>query len=82
MNVFVSSDGQPPVSASVNFQQNGSIAGLFIGVVGQAYEIQRSTDLVSWVVLKTVIPAPDCTILLTDAAPPPVKAFYRIKRTP
>ena len=82
VNVFVSSDGQPPVSASVSFQQNGSIAGLFIGVVGQAYEVQRSTDLVTWTVLKTVLPAPDGTIPLTDLAPPSGKAFYRIKETP
>ncbi len=82
VNVFVSGDGQPPVSASVNFQQNGSIAGLFIGIVGQAYEVQRSTDLVVWTVLRTVLPAPDGTIPLTDLAPPSSKAFYRIKETP
>ena len=82
VNIFVSSDGQPPVSASVNFQQNGSIAGLFIGVVGQTYEVQRSIDLVTWTVLKTVLPAPDGAIPLTDLAPPSSKAFYRIKETP
>ena len=82
VNVFVSANGQPPVSASVNFQQNGSIAGLFIGNIGQSYDVQRSTDLVSWTVLKTVLPAPDGTIPMTDPAPPSVKAFYRIKETP
>jgi hypothetical protein len=82
VNVFVSTNGQPPVSASVNFQQNGSIAGLFIGIVGQSYQVQRSTDLIAWTVLKTVLPAPDGTIPLTDLAPPSSKAFYRIKETP
>ena len=82
VNVFVSTNGQAPVSASVNFQQNGSIAGLFIGVVGQGYEVQRSTDLVTWTVLKTVLPAPDGTIPLLDPVPPTSKAFYRIKETP
>ena len=82
VNVHVSADGQPPVSASVSFQQNGSIAGLFIGIVGQAYEVQRSTDLTTWTVLKTVLPASDGTIPLLDAAPPSDKAFYRIKETP
>lgn len=82
VNVFVSTDGLAPVSASVNFQQNGSIAGLFIGILGQSYEMQRSTDLITWSVLKTVIPAPDSTIPLLDPAPPTDKAFYRIKETP
>ena len=82
VNVFVSPDGQPPVSASVGIQQNGTVAGLFIGIVGQAYEVQRSTDLVTWTVLKTVLPASDGTIPLLDAAPPSDKAFYRIKATP
>lgn len=82
VNVFVSANGQPPVSASVSFQQNGSIAGLFIGIVGQTYEVQRSTDLAIWTVLKTVLPAPDGTIPLLDPAPPSTKAFYRIKETP
>ena len=50
--------------------------------MGQAYEVQRSTDLVTWTVLKTVLPASDGTIPLLDAAPPSDKAFYRIKATP
>ncbi len=54
----------------------------FIGVTGQAYELQRSTDLITWIVLETVLPASGGTIPLTDPAPPSVKAFYRIKATP
>ncbi len=82
VNVFVSDSGLPPVSASVNFQQNGSIAGLFFGVSGQSYEVQRSPDLLSWTVLKTVLPAPDGTVPMTDPAPPVDKAFYRIQPVP
>lgn len=82
VNVFVSATGQPPVSASVNFQQNGSIAGLFFGVSGQMYHVQRSPDLTAWTVLKTVLPAPDGTIPMIDPAPPLNKAFYRIQPVP
>lgn len=82
VNVFVSTNGQTPVTASVNFQQNGSIAGLFIGIAGQGYEVQRSSDLIVWTVLKTVLPAPDGSIPLLDPVPPTNKAFYRIKGTP
>ncbi|MDB6109487.1 MAG: Peptidase and in kexin sedolisin [Pedosphaera sp.] len=54
------------------------------GVAGESYEIQSSTDLVSWTVLSTIISAPGSTITFTD--PNPITGFpylfYRIVQIP
>lgn len=60
----------------------GDVYGLFIGNIGQSYDVQRSTDLIAWPLFKSVLPSPDGTIPLLDPAPPTDKAFYRIEETP
>lgn len=64
--------------AKLTILPGGNVALLFQGIPGQAYEIQRSTDLQTWSTVTTVIAAPDGTLPYTDTNPPSEgSAFYR-----
>jgi lysophospholipase L1-like esterase len=82
ITVLVSETGQPPLSGTLTFQPNGSLAGLFIGTPGQTYHLQRGPDLIAWTTLQTLVAAPDGSIPFTDPAPPSGKSFYRIQAVP
>ncbi len=65
--------------ALMTIQPGGNVAVLFMGIPGLTYQIQRSTDLVTWTTLSTQAAAADGTLPYLDTAPPGGSAFYRTK---
>lgn len=64
-------------TATIELLPGGDVGLHFRGFPGCPYDIQRSTDLITWTTLATVTAAPDGTFPFIDADPPPGKAFYR-----
>lgn len=79
ITVLVSATGQPPESTMLTFQPGGSLAGIFIAPANQSYQVQRSTDLLVWSTLLTLVSASDGTVPFTDPSPPTGKSFYRLQ---
>ena len=73
--------GQSGNQAQVAPLQGGGMATLHYGIPGRSYLIERSTDLLNWTTLATLIAAPDGSLPYTDPSPPLGSAFYRT-RTP
>jgi alpha-tubulin suppressor-like RCC1 family protein len=57
---------------------NGRIGVQFNGIPGVAYQLQRSTDLVSWTTVATITAGPRGEISYTDENPPSPSGFYRL----
>jgi hypothetical protein len=78
ITVNVADPGVSQNQAQISVLPGGNVALLFMGIPGQDYTIERSTDLQNWTRLSTITAAPDGTIPFTDTAPPPGgSAFYR-----
>lgn len=71
--------GQGQNQAILTILPGGNVAVLFMGIPNQSYQIQRSTDLLTWTTLQTVSAGADGTLPFTDTAPPVGTAFYRTK---
>jgi uncharacterized repeat protein (TIGR03803 family) len=52
------------------------------GAAGLQYQLLRSTDLSQWLVMGTTSMPPEGSCIHEDAAPPPLRAFYRAVRLP
>ena len=74
------SEGNAPITnePQITRQPGGSVALLFLGIPGQVYKVQRSTDLQVWTLLETATTASDGTLPSLDPNPPEGSAFYRI----
>lgn len=84
--VFVSlaADPESPLSLkTLQILSNGHIQVSFAGVPGQAYQVERSTDLLEWTPVGASIVAGDTgNIAFIDSAAPPGTAFYRTSAAP
>jgi hypothetical protein len=75
--------GQSANRMSLTVQPGGNVDLLFMGIPGQQYRIERSTDLNVWTLVATVTATPDGTIPWTDTNPDPAgNAFYRTAVVP
>jgi len=52
----------------------------FQGIPGRTYEVQRTTNMVQWSVLSTLVAGPTGVLSYTDNNPPQGAAFYRFSR--
>lgn len=79
VEVFVA-DGTVPADNKVSMTMlpNGNVVVRFAGVPGRTYEIQRSTDLLNWSPLASVVAPLHGLVEYEDAAPPMGGAFYRM----
>lgn len=69
--------------SSLTVMPNGSVQALFYGIPGRSYQIQRSENLTSWMVLETVTAGANGIINFNDPSPPSGgTAFYRTKEAP
>jgi len=50
-----------------------------LGVAGRSYRVQRTSDLIHWETLKTVIAAEDGVVDFIDPDPTEFQAFYRLE---
>lgn len=60
-------------------RRDGLMDGVFRGVAGQSYIVQRSLDLAGWADLQSVVAGDDGLLPFTDPNPPAPRAFYRLK---
>jgi hypothetical protein len=77
-----SGSGESQNRAKLTVLPGGNVALLFQGVPGVSYQIQRSTDLLTWTTLQTSNAAVDGTLPFTDTSPPGGSAFYRTALAP
>jgi lysophospholipase L1-like esterase len=61
---------------------DGSVDVQFSGIPGRSYQIERSTDLLTWTLQQTANAAANGTLLFHDPTPPPGAAYYRARETP
>ena len=52
----------------------------FQGIAGRSYQVQRSTTLLNWTVLETLVASQSGTLSYIDENPPAGAAFYRFRR--
>ncbi len=79
------SEPSPPSSLGVNPGRltplsAGRIGIQFNGIPGVAYQLQRSTDLVSWTTVATITAGSRGEISYTDENPPSPNGFYRLSK--
>jgi hypothetical protein len=65
--------------AHLTLQGDGSVLIEFMGIPGQSYNIERSTDLLNWTTLATQTAAADGSLSYTDPTPPVGSAYYRTR---
>jgi|GEM_PF-609792 len=71
------------ITAAEGFNQVrlGLVAGgfrlQFVGVPGTSYQVQRSSNLVHWLILTNVTAAPNGSLVFDDLTPLPNRGFYR-----
>jgi hypothetical protein len=73
-------DGVPPVSvkAAISATAHGFLVS-FTGVPGHAYQVQRSTDMLTWTTLATLSATiQNRVVQYEDTNAPPGAAFYRV----
>ena len=68
----------PPTIAFL--PDNVSLKVDFTGLPNASYQIQRSINLSGWTTLITITASPAGAVSYTDPAPPPDRAFYRIRK--
>jgi alpha-tubulin suppressor-like RCC1 family protein len=76
-NVGASTAASGNAGGQITRQPDGTVSVLFFGIPGQAYQIQRSTDMLNWTFLQNVTAASDGTLPFTDPSPPVGAGFYR-----
>jgi hypothetical protein len=69
----------PAPIVSIQRMADRGIRVNMIGVAGQSYRVQRTSDLVHWETLKTVIAAEDGVVDFIDPDPTEFQAFYRLE---
>jgi hypothetical protein len=83
VNVTVTTDNDPAANqASLVINGDGTVDVLFYGIPGRSYQVQRSTDLLTWIFQQTLIAAPNGTLPFHDPAPPVGAGFYRTRENP
>ncbi len=74
-------NGSESMDGATQLVMHGGIATLvFPGIAGASYAIQRSTDLLTWKTLQSVIAAENGMIPFTDPNSPSGSAYYRTSR--
>jgi VCBS repeat-containing protein len=58
----------------------GAVTLKFAGVPGYPYQVQRSTNLLSWAILLTTNAPPHGLWIYTDSNPPQPSAYYRLQQ--
>lgn len=58
----------------------GTVSVLFAGVPGYAYDVQRSTNLTTWIILYTTNAPRNGFWIFTDSNPPQPSAYYRAQQ--
>ena len=71
--------GESQNKAVLTMLPGGNVSVQFMGIPGQSYQIQRSTDLATWTTLHTATAAADGQLPYLDTTPPVGSAFYRTK---
>jgi len=67
---------------SLSITGDGSVDVLFTAIPDRSYQVERSTNLQTWTLQKTLNAAANGTLLFHDAAPPVGAAYYRARETP
>lgn len=62
----------------LTMEQSGALTIAFTGIPGRNYKILRSTNLVNWTPIATVMASSTGKVTFTDPSPPQPSAFYRI----
>jgi autotransporter-associated beta strand protein len=57
--------------------RDGKVDLTFRGIPGRSYTVQRSTNLLTWTTLATVVAGADGRIAFTDPSPPQPSGYYR-----
>jgi hypothetical protein len=57
--------------------RDGKVDLTFRGIPGRSYTVQRSTILLTWTTLATVVAGADGRIAFTDPSPPQPSGYYR-----
>ena len=65
--------------AQLDMQPNGNAALVFQLTPSRSYDIQRSTDLLTWRTMQTLTTTTNGMLPFTDPNPPPGAAYYRAK---
>jgi hypothetical protein len=69
--------GNPP---RLTMLPAGRIGIAFQGIPGRSYQIQRSTNLVDWTLIATVVAAGNGAVEFVDENPPEGSGFYRLRK--
>ena len=69
----------PPPAVSIQRMADQGIRVNMIGVAGRSYRVQRTSDLVHWETLKTIVASEDGVVDYIDPALPETQAFYRLE---
>ena len=68
-------------NAAVLTAMSGDRMGLgYQGIPGRSYQIQRTTDLNTWIPVGSVTAAANGAVVFIDESPPPGSAFYRLRK--
>lgn len=82
VQVLVVSGSLPSQNTIVIQLAPGGVLVRFAGIPGRSYQVQRSTDLVTWGTIYTTTAAPYGVIEYLDTTPPPGFAAYRTLAVP
>jgi len=77
ITVTVTGDAAAGLNQTELKLRDGKVDLTFRGIPGRSYTVQRSTNLLTWTTLATVVAGADGRIAFTDPSPPQPSAYYR-----
>jgi hypothetical protein len=77
VTVTVTADASAGLNQTEIRLRDGMVDLTFRGIPGRSYTVQRSTNLLTWTTLATVVAGADGRIAFTDPSPPQPSAYYR-----
>jgi autotransporter-associated beta strand protein len=77
LTVTVTADAAAGLNQTELKLRDGKVDLTFRGIPGRSYTVQRSTNLLTWTTLASVVAAADGRITFTDPSPPQPSGYYR-----
>jgi autotransporter-associated beta strand protein/T5SS/PEP-CTERM-associated repeat protein len=77
VTVTVTANTAPASNQTEMRLRDGKVDLTFRGIPGRSYTVQRSTNLLTWTTLATVVAGADGRIAYTDPSPPQPSGYYR-----
>jgi hypothetical protein len=77
VTVTVTADASAGLNQTEIRLRDGMVDLTFRGIPGRSYTVQRSTNLLTWTTLATVVAGADGRIAFTDPSPPQPSGYYR-----